>query len=352
MKPVQHSELQDKRHELILAEVVRLHIETGEPVSSRAIARRHPRPLSPATVRNVMADLEEAGFLYQPHTSAGRLPTAAGYQFFVHHCAGQSRMTARDEEWIRSELGAANGPEEFMARAGHILATVSHGVGIIVSPPLARLALEHLRFLLVPDGRVLAVVIARGGTTRDKLVRVARSFTQAELDRTADYLNRHYVGWSLHSIRADLLARLERDRQHYEQLAAALTLCDPGLLEQGSGREVYVEGAAQIATAPEFSDQTKLRELLGAIEEKSRLVELLTGCIESPEPVYVRIGVEEISEAGQNLALIGAPYRSREEAQGSLGILGPLRMDYERVIQAAALLARLMSSNLTGDNLS
>ncbi len=349
---MQSGGLEDKRHELILAEVVRVHIETGEPVSSRAIARRHPESLSPATIRNVMADLEEAGFLYQPHTSAGRLPTAAGYQFFVRRCAEQGCATTQDEEWIRAELGAANGREEFMARAGHILATVSHGVGIIVSPPLARLALEHIRFLLVPDGRVLAVVIARGGAMRDKLVRVARSFTQAELDRTADYLNRHYLGWSLHSIRADLLARLERDRQHYEQLSAALLLCDPGLLEPGSGREVYVEGTAQIATAPEFSDQTKLRELLEAIEEKSRLVDLLTGCIESPEPIYVRIGVEEISAAGQNLALIGAPYRSREEAQGSVGILGPLRMDYARAISAAALLARLLSANLTGANLS
>jgi heat-inducible transcriptional repressor len=352
VKSVQHGELQDKRHQLILAEVVRMHIDTGEPVSSRAIAHRHSEPLSPATVRNVMADLEEAGFLYQPHTSAGRLPTAAAYQFFVRNCVAQASLSAQDEEWIRSELGAANGLEEFMARAGHILATVSHGVGIIVSPPLARLALEHIRFLLLPDGRVLAVVIARGGTMRDKLVRVARPFTQPELDRTADYLNRQYAGWSLRSIRADLQARLESDRQHYDQLAAALVLCDPSLLEQSAGREVYVEGAAQIATAPEFSDQTKLRELLGAIEEKRRLVDLLTGCIESPEPVYVRIGVDEISEAGQNLALIGAPYRSREEGQGSLGILGPLRMDYGRVITAAVLLARILGSNLTGADLS
>jgi heat-inducible transcriptional repressor len=345
---VGHGELQDKRHALVLSEVVRAHIETGEPVSSRAVARRYPEPLSPATIRNVMAELEEAGYLYQPHPSAGRLPTASGYQFFVRHCAGQARLNAKDEEWIRAELGAANSLEEFTTRAGHILAIVSGGVGIVVSPPLARLSLEHIRFLLVPDGRVLAVVIARGGTMRDKLVRVARPFTQQELDRTAEYLNRRYAGWSLDAIRADLLARLERDRQDYEQLAAALVLCAPGLLEPGAAREVYVEGTAQIATAPEFSDHSKLRELLEAIEEKRRLVDLLTGCIESPEPVYVRIGVEEISKAGQNLALIGAPYSRRAEGQGSLGILGPLRMNYERVITAAALLAQLFSSNLTG----
>jgi heat-inducible transcriptional repressor len=349
---VRHGELQDRRHALVLIEAVRMHIETGEPVSSRAIARRYPEPLSPATIRNVMAELEEAGYLYHPHTSAGRLPTASGYLFFVRHCAGQARLNVRDEEWIRAEMDATHNLEEFIARAGHILATVSRGVGIIVSPPLARLALEQIRFLLVPDGRVLAVVIGRGGTMRDKLVRVARPFTQQELDRTADYLNRRYAGWSLHAIRADLLARLERDRQHYEQLTAALVLCDPSLLESAAGREVYVEGTAQIATAPEFSDQSKLRELLEAVEEKRRLVDLLTGCIESPEPVYVRIGVEEISKAGQNLALIGAPYSSRAEGQGSLGILGPLRMNYERVITTAAFLAQIFSSDLTGADAS
>ena len=340
--------LNEKRNQQILADVVRAYIETGAPVSSRVIARRHPEELSSATIRSVMAQLEEDGYLYQPHTSAGRVPTAAAYRFFAQQIASRATLNPEDREWIRGELASAATPEEVTERAGHVLAAVSRGLGIIVSPPLARTVLEHLRFLLLPDERVVVVLVSSGGNARDKVLRTERRFTQAELDRTAEYLNHHYVGWTLEAIRVDLLARLATEREQYDHLASnALMLCDPSLLADAPGRQIYVEGAAQFATAPEFADQAHLRELLAAIEEKHKLLALLTGCIEAPEPVHVQIGIKEMSAAGDHLALITAPYSLHDQLQGSLGVLGPMRMQYERAITAVAYVARLFSETLS-----
>src|ERR1700736_3563444 len=219
--------LQHRRHQQILSDVVREYIETGEPVSSRSVARRHVDPLSPATVRNVMADLEDGGFLYQPHTSAGRVPTAAAYRFFVEQVAAQATASPEDRLWIRRELEAAQTPEAVMERASHVLAVVSRGLGIFISPPLARSVVEHVRFLLLPDSRVLVVLVSTGGVTRDKLMRPERPFLQEDLDQVAAYLNRHYVGWTLEAMLADLRTQVERDREQYGRLAGdALLLCD------------------------------------------------------------------------------------------------------------------------------
>lgn len=343
------SALQPKRNQQILAAVVRAYVESGEPVSSRTIARVHPEPLSPATVRNIMADLEFEGYLFQPHTSAGRVPTAAAYRFFVEEVAAQATASQEDRDWIRRELASATTPEGLMERASHVLATVSRGLGIIVAPPLARTVVEHLRFLLLPDGRVLVVLVSSGGLTRDKVIRPARAFAQEELDRIAEHVNRHYAGWTLQAIRAELQSQLERDRERYEKLAgAALLLCNPQVLGEDTDRQVYVEGTGQIAAAPEFSDQERLSELLAAIEEKGRLITLLSGCIEAPEPVHVEFGVKEMPSAGGHLALVSAPYASHDQAQGTLGILGPMRMHYERVITAVAFMAGFLTDNLKG----
>jgi heat-inducible transcriptional repressor len=345
--------LQQRRHQQILTDVVRVYIETGEPVSSRSIARRHVEPLSPATVRNVMADLEEGGYLYQPHTSAGRVPTAAAYRFFVEQVAAQATASPEDRQWIRRELEAAQTPEAVMERASHVLAAVSRGLGIFISPPLARSVVEHLRFLLLPDNRVLVVLVTAGGLTRDKLIRPERTFREEELNGIAEHLNQHYHGWTLEAMRADLRAQVERDRERYGKIAGdALLLCDPSILEDAADRKVYVEGAGQIASSPDFTDQAQLRELLEAIEEKDRLIALLSGCIEAPEPVHVELGLEQMSNAGKHLALVSAAYTSKDLSQGTLGILAPMRMHYERVITAVAFMAQFFSENEEGSKLS
>jgi len=340
--------LQERRNRQILADIVRTYIETGEPVSSRAISKLSEETLSTATIRNVMADLEDGGFLYQPHTSAGRVPTAAAYRFFAQEIASQATISVADRQWIQGEMSGATSAVEITERAGHVLAEVSHGLGIIVSPPLGKTVLEHARMWLLPDGRVVVVLISPGGNTRDKILRPSRPFTQTELDATADFLNRHYSGWTLEAIRSDLLQKLAMERERYEGIArSALTLCDPAVLGDESALQVYVEGTAQMVATADFANQAQLRELLSAIEEKHRLVSVLNACIETPEPVHVQIGVKEISEAGENLALISAPYMTNDLVQGSLGVLGPTRMHYERAMTAVAYVAQLFSEALS-----
>jgi len=344
---MRNSALQERRNRQILADLVRTYIETGEPVSSRAISKRFEEVLSTATIRNVMADLEDGGFLYQPHTSAGRVPTAAAYRFFAQEIASQATITVDDRAWIKREMSGATSAAEITERAGHVLAEVSNGLGIIVSPPLGKAVLEHARMWLLPDGRVVVVLISPGGNTRDKILRPSRPFTQPELDATADFLNRHYSGWTLEAIRGDLLLKLATERERYEGIVqSALTLCDPAVLGEDTASQVHVEGTAQIVGTAEFANQTQMRELLEAIEEKHRLITVLNACIETPEPVHVQIGVKEISEAGENLALISAPYTRNDMVQGSLGILGPTRMHYERAMTAVAYVAQLFSEAL------
>jgi heat-inducible transcriptional repressor len=330
-----------ERDQQILSAIVRTYIETGEPVSSRTISQRHVESLSSATIRNIMAELEEQGFLYQPHTSAGRVPTASAYRFFAQQVVARATLSAEDEDRIRGELAAASTGEEIAERAGHVLAEISKGLGIVISPPIAKTVLEHIRFVPLPDGRVVVVLVSPGGTTRDKVIRPERAFSQQDLDRTADYLNRHYAGCTLEAIRADLLARLAKEEQHYALVARnALELCDPGVLEQGSAQRVYIEGAAQMAAASEFNDQAQLREVLAAIEEKHKIIALLANCIDTPDPVHVQIGVKGIDRAGAHLALISAPYSLQDQSQGTVGVLGPMRMQYERAITAVAFVAR------------
>jgi heat-inducible transcriptional repressor len=344
---MRNAALQERRNRQILADIVRTYIETGEPVSSRAISKRFEEVLSTATIRNVMADLEDGGLLYQPHTSAGRVPTAAAYRFFAQEIASQATLSVEDRDWIRREFKGATTSVEITERAGHVLAEVSNGLGIIVSPPLARTVLEHARMWLLPDGRVVVVLISPGGITRDKILRPNRHFSQEELDATADFLNRQYSGWTLEAIRSDLLQKLATERERYEGiLQSALTLCDPALLGDESGPRLHVEGTAQIVGAADFAGQAQLRDLLAAIEEKHRLVTVLNACIDTPEPVHVQIGVKEISQAGENLALISAPYMTHDQMQGSLGVLGPTRMHYERAMTAVAYVAQLFSETL------
>lgn len=342
------SALQERRNRQILADIVRTYIETGEPVSSRAISKRFEETLSTATIRNVMADLEDGGLLFQPHTSAGRVPTAAAYRFFAQEIASRATLSIEDREWIKREFNAASSSADMTERAGHVLAQVSSGLGIIVSPPLAKTVLENARMWLLPDGRVVVVLVSLGGVTRDKVVRPHRPFTQPELDSVAEFLNQHYAGWTLEAIRGDLLQKLATERERYEGLAqSALKFCDPSVLGEDTAAQVHLQGTAQMIGSAEFADQKQLRDLLSAIEEKHRLVTVLNACIDTPEPVLVKIGVKEISEAGEHLALISAPYITNDMLQGSLGVLGPTRMPYERAMTAVAYVAQLFSEALS-----
>jgi heat-inducible transcriptional repressor len=342
----------DKRSREILALLIKLHIATGEPVGSQAIAKLSSEKLSSATIRNLVADLEEAGYLEQPHTSAGRVPTDKGYRFYVDHILEQTRLSELDETTIqRAMLGEQwPGADQLMGRASHLLSCLSDSVGIVISPSLASDLIRHIEFVRLAACCVLVVTVSRAGLVQDRLVRVDEDFTQDELDRTARYVNANFSGLSLLAIRAELFRRMSEEKALYDRLLQnAILLCERGLSSNGEAEpEVFVEGASNILAKPDFADTARMRELLRMFEEKSRLIKLLNECVTAvaQPPVGVRIGAENSLPSLRGCAVITSAYCYDNQVVGSLGVVGPVRMEYARMINVVNYVARLLEHAL------
>jgi heat-inducible transcriptional repressor len=344
----------DARGRFVLGEIIREHLRTGEPVGSKAVAERcaNSAGWSPATIRNVMAELEGAGLVQQPHTSAGRVPTDKGYRFYVDHIVGAARLSRNDLDAVERAIGAEpteSGPAaqgRLMERVSHLLSELSENVGIVVSPPLAESRLQHIEFVALADGRVLAVMVFAPNVVHNRVVRVNEPLAQDELESAARYLNTEFTGKSLNAIRAELLRAVLAEKVLYDRLLRnAVLLCgqslDGGPEDAG---EVYVDGASNILSKPDFSDLARLRELFRTLEEKSRLIELLNECVGrelKPTAVSVRIGRELAAPAMQACALITAPYRlGAGSGFGALGVFGPMRIEYARTMAVVNYVAQ------------
>ena len=331
-----------EREREILTAIVDSFISTGEPVASGALARKSAQGLSSATIRNVMADLAEAGFLEQPHTSAGRVPTALAYRYYVEHLTGAVRIAPEEESRIQTAFQGVGDVEEFLERTSRVLSLVSHGVGVAVARSGPGNALEHVYFSRLSEQKVLAVVVTRSGLVRDRLLRVERDLTQADLDLAARYINENFHGWTLEAARGELARRAEHERSEYDRLMQSVAqLCRQGALEtEPPTQSVFIGGAANLVGGEE--DQERLRELLSTLEEKQRVIDLLSAYLDArQESVRVVIGLEETMPNLRNFVLIGAPARIGDHIMGSLAVLGPTRIDYEHTIAAVSYMARL-----------
>ncbi|MGH9801982.1 MAG: heat-inducible transcriptional repressor HrcA, partial [Blastocatellia bacterium] len=275
-------EIMDQRSSEMLALLIKTHIATGEPVGSRAISKLTSEGLSSASVRNVIAELEESGYVEQPHTSAGRVPSDKGYRFFVDRIVGQMSLSESDETAIQAGMrGEAQGsPDQLMSRASHLLSTLSENVGIVVSPNLCHEIIKHIDFVRLSDGRILVITVSRAGLVQDRVVLIDEDLTQDELNTTANYVNANFAGMSLSAIRAELLKRLSEEKALYDRLLQnAVMICNRDLTEPAqSEQEVFVEGASNIISKTDFADIERIRELLRVFEEKSRLIKILTEC--------------------------------------------------------------------------
>lgn len=326
----------------ILTAIVETFISTGEPVGSRTLARQNREGLSAATIRNVMADLADAGFLEQPHTSAGRVPTSAAYRYYVEQLTGNARLSPGDATVIESALQGITDPDEFMERTSHVLSLVSRGVGVAVSADGSRNALEHVYFSRLAEQKVLAVVVTRSGLVRDRVLRMTRDLSQADLDLAARYINENFRGWTFKSLREEIGRRIEQERSEYDRLMQSLEqLYKQGVLSgDETAQVVFVEGTANLVAGEQ--DRQRLQQLLQALEEKQKLVELLGAYLDAKqEAVRVVIGLDEAQASMRNLVLIGTPARVGGEVMGSLAVLGPPRMDYQHTITAVSYIARL-----------
>lgn len=337
----------DGRKREILATIVKDHIATGQPVGSFTLAKQSRENLSSATIRNICAELEDDGFLTHPHTSAGRLPTDKGYRFYVDNVLGLKRLSRSDtaiiNERLLDEQSLAN-PELLMERTSRLLSQLSDNVGIVVSPSSAEDILHHIEFVKLPDSRVLVITVSNAGRVQDRVIRVEAEFNQDELNSTSRYLVDNFRGWTLAEIRDELLLRMSEEKALYDQfLLNAVLLCSQSL-QEGDQPDVFIEGASNIIAKPDFADTERMRALFKMFEQKSRIVKILNECIESAtrEAVAVRIGSENRFADLRNCTVIASPcVYPGGAAVGSIGVVGPTRLEYDRLIAIVDYIARL-----------
>jgi heat-inducible transcriptional repressor len=349
------------REREILTAIVETFIASGEPVGSRTLARSSREGLSAATIRNVMADLADAGFLEQPHASAGRVPTAEAYRYYVEQLSGEAHLSRENQSIIEGTLAGVKDVAEFMERTSHVLALISHSVGVTVatSGPRSALgnALEHVYFSRLGDQKVLAVVVTRSGVVRDRVLRL--DIRQADLDLAASYINENFRGWTMGDMRTELARRLEQERSEYDRLMKSIgQLYEQGALAASDDTQaVFVEGAANLVTnfvtnqVTGQQDRQRLQDMLRTLEEKEKVVKLLGAYLDTrQEAVRVVIGLDEALPASssslQNFVLIGAPARVGGEVMGSLAVIGPTRLDYQHTMSAVSYIARLFDKLL------
>ena len=334
-----------EREREILTAIVETFIATGDPVGSRTLARSNKEGLSPATIRNVMADLADAGFLEQPHTSAGRVPSTEAYRYYVEQLTGKASLSQEDQGMIQESLHGISDVQEFMERTSHVLSLISHNVGITVAIGGPKNALEHVYFSRLGDQKVLAVLVTRSGLVRDRVLRL--DLPQADLDAAARFINENFRGWTMEAMRIELARRLEQERSEYDRLMTSLEqLYRQGALAADENAQVvFVEGASNLVTGEQ--DRQRLQELLQTLEEKQKIVELLGAYLDAKqEAVRVVIGLDEALPSMRNFVLIGAPARVGDDVMGSLAVIGPTRIDYQHTMTAVSYIARLFDKIL------
>src|SRR5216117_4082869 len=333
------------REREVLTAVVETFIATGEPVGSRTLARSNSERLSPASIRNVMADLSDAGLLEQPHTSAGRVPTTEAYRYYVEQLTGKAHLSHEDQNIIQDSLHGIADVQEFMERTSHVLSLISHNVGVAVAVGGPRNALEHVYFSRLGDQKVLAVLVTKSGLVRDRVLRM--DLPQSDLDAAARFINENFRGWTMEAMRVELARRLEQERSEYDRLMTSVEQLyrQGALATDDSAQVVFVEGAANLVAGEQ--DRQRLQELLKTLEEKQKIVDLLSAYLDAKqEAVRVVIGLDEALPSMRNLVLIGTPARVGGEVMGSLAVLGPPRMDYQHTITAVSYIARLFDKIL------
>ena len=338
----------DDRARTLLKMLVERYIADGQPVGSRTLSRASGLDLSPATIRNVMADLEELGLIASPHTSAGRVPTARGYRLFV-----DTMLTTRpfDLEHVPPDVAAASGqlhpdqPQRVIAQAAQLLSSLSSFVGVVTAPKKAGV-FHHIEFLRLGDRRVLVILVAPDGDVQNRVIFSARDFTQIELVEASNYLNSHYAGLSIEEVRERLQREVEALRAEIGLLMQAAVQAGTDAMAESS-ENVVVSGERNLLAMPTLgNDMSSMRRLFDVFEQKTELMRLLDVSSRA-EGVRIYIGGESKVVPFEELSVVTAPYEVDGRIVGTLGVIGPTRMAYERMIQIVDITARLVGNALS-----
>jgi heat-inducible transcriptional repressor len=342
----------DPRGQAVLSAIIEKYLVFGEPVGSKTISEQFDNSVgwSAATIRNVMAELEEAGLVDQPHTSAGRIPTDKGYRFYVDNIIGDAQLSKADMMAINKSLALPNPDMEdtsdrLLLKISHLLSDISNNVGIVVSPSLADTRLQHIEFVLLSENRVLVIIVSSPNIIQNRIIRIDENFSQEDLDHTARYLNTEFTGKTLLAIQSEIMQLMQAEQALYDKLVRNAVLLWERSLDGEDTGDVYVDGTLNILTKPDFSDVERLRDLFHTLKEKSRLVKILNECIardRDTSNVRVVIGREHAVPSMQNCALITASYHIGADAVGTLGVVGPMRIEYARMIAVVRYVSQLV----------
>jgi len=335
------------RHQGVLRAIVQDYIRTAEPVGSRTLSRKYGFSLSPATIRTIMSDLEESGYVAQPHTSAGRVPTDKGYRLYVDNLMDRAPLSREEVERIEQRVGpSAAEADDLLREAGKLLFALSPYVAVALAPRLQDSRFQRVEFVSLARDRVLVILLADSGLVHHKTIMVEEAVTQDDLDRMARYLSDLLKGRTLHEVRDLLVAQMAEEKALYDRLLAQALRLGAQALAGDTEADVYVAGAARIADQPEFADIQRMKSLYTAFEEKSKLVILLSECLRGGG-CRVFIGSEIPVQDIQELSVVASPYRRQGQILGVLGVLGPTRMDYGRTVALVETTANLLSRSLS-----
>jgi len=337
----------DPRAREVLREIVMQHITSGEPIGSRTLAKCAKFQLSPASLRNVMADLEDLGYLQQPHTSAGRIPTDRGYRFFIDHLMRSRALSLREQAVIDEEVQGASEIDEVLHLASSLLSKLSDQVGIVFMPTLLQFAIRSMDFILVASGKLMVVIVGVNGVVVNKVIDTRYHFTRDELEKISRFITIEFGGCTLDAIRRKLIRLTEEERaQHDQMLQRTISLGIEAVNDVAPfEHELFVEGAASILNKPEFADAASFRKTFLALQEKEKLIDILETCLNA-EGLQILVGSESDFTQVHNFSIVARRYGSSSAPLGMVGIIGPMRMEYARMAPLVDYLSRALSRKI------
>ncbi len=337
----------DQRARSLLRSLIAQYLADGEPVGSRTLAKSSGLHVSPATIRNIMADLEEIGLVTSPHTSAGRIPTPRGLRLFVDSLVEFSPLSEQDMARLRHAMsGRSTTARDIMSSTSSLLSAVTRFVGVVTVPGQGDFPLRHIDFVALPDARVLVILVFADNQVQNRVVQLSHALSASTLERAANYLNSHYAGLHLADIRTQLVEELrEAGSELNRMLSAAVELASASFAPTGEGGDVLVSGQTNLMDYEEMADIGRLRELFEAFQRKREMLQLMEMCAQA-QGVQLFIGEESGHAALDGCSVVTASYGSNGRVLGSVGVIGPTRMAYERVIPVVQATAELLGDAL------
>ncbi len=333
----------NERSQNILEAIVEDYISSAEPIGSRAITRRHDFNLSPATVRNVMADLEEMGFLCSPHTSAGRIPTTQGFQYYIDSLLQIRDLSKAEKSRLRNSYRFSGMKlEDIMQEVGRVMSGLSQYTGLVMAPKFSSTVFRQIEFVRLSQGRLLVIYVSESGLVQNKIIEADKSLDDRQLEQISNYLNKELNGLSIQEVRKKLSAELTEERVLYDRLRKQALSLSCAALQDEVENQIYVSGASLMLEQPEFSSPQQMKRLIQTLESKKMLIDLLDRS-QDAQGVQIFIGSESACVDLEGYSLITSNFSNQKGAIGTLGVIGPVRMDYSQVIPIVDFTAQLVS---------